>query len=188
MKFTANNPDRIFLTIGEVNFTQENGVAHNIDINTLSAEALYQLCYNVFVSHQLLCEDPDALRSYWMQVAGVNADTPQVAVQAIIRPRESNDFTPVVVEQVLDHLLELPVVKFKKEINAMGLEDMRLLLDLESSRKNRKSVISLLKQKISTKELGSNKRFRLTYEEEVIEIQEGVEEAGAEEGVTASSL
>lgn len=188
MLFTAAQPDRAFLLIGEKMFSLETGVSHEFDISAVSTELLYQLCYNALHTKVLIPADAEKLRSEWYSrqenkqevatqlqqvVPTVKQEVPQTILDLAMRAHEAKteNFIPLFKDSQSEEFLQQGVAALRNQIKKLPEYDVRFLLDLETSRKNRKSVISLLNKRLAELELVSpDSRIAMSYEEEVIDL------------------
>lgn len=183
MKFKAINPAATYVEVGDVIFGNTGEAQHDLELETLPDSLIIQLCYHVFQTKVLACEDPETLQNRWNYLRSperLSAVVPQTQVQAPLQQVEpptsieistDRSFEPVIIDQVMDQLLSKPVATIRKHVRELKAEDLEFLLDLESSRKNRKTVISLLKKRLDKLNMNFGD-VKLTEEVEVIEVKQ----------------
>lgn len=154
MRFSLNTEKSPFCTVGPFSFTfgQEE---HEIDVDQMPDEYKKQLLYNVNRG-VLLTEDRQglaALAGAMQPVTPVPQEQVPIQYQKVAQVVSTPVKDPIKEDlKPLRTLLRQTVTTVKKEATTLSPGRLRKLLELEEDSKNRKSVVSFLKERLKQHE------------------------------------
>ena len=125
----ANLEKHSMLFIGSVSLTSENPGPVTVDVDALTKEEAFQVLFNIQKGVLSATGDIETLQSK----LNIEEAAPKVKVPVV--DEKDNKFKKI---------LSKRVNTIKKEVVSLNVSDLRKVIDLEKSGKNRKSLVSFL--------------------------------------------